>query len=529
VNLFLGMARYLVRAVRYLVPGKDEALRIVNDVFGPAAVLRAALTDLKERINPEFINNEQMPESSRGHVIARAKEGCGDNVSKNEIFELMLSHLTDEFVIEALFQKFSDEAIPGKACRVMRLLISAMPVERLVEEVVSKLRKEDADRSFVYRQMLPFFSERNVFSLVMGSLQNGALAQFSDELVPRMYAVMGGQRCLELIADELLNNGGGQGPCNAVLTEDDVTSSGLIEYIAGVLADEGVCDQDVSMILRLIRIFPDSVIYRLMSDDIKKKITGSEGSNEVQDGQIDGLQSYCSYWIKSSKTIEVAYSRIRPLLFDYTDIYASQEGEDILLKRLLKQDYNMHRGYYVDVGAYHPFKFSNTLHYYLRGWSGINIDPVPGMKEMFDEVRPRDINVEAGVSRDSVVLEYHEFKEPAFNTFSRENMEYAKTRSEYLRSIDVKTHRLDYLLGQHLDSSVNITFCNIDVEGMEMSVLDSNDWDKYRPKILLVENIVDLDNGGEVSGFLEQKGYLWVAQTKNTHFYVEQEYYMFVV
>jgi hypothetical protein len=63
---------------------------------------------------------------------------------------------------------------------------------------------------------------------------------------------------------------------------------------------------------------------------------------------------------------------------DYQGITFSQEGEDILIPFFLK---NEERGIYVDVGAHHPFRFSNTALLYSQGWHGINIDPLPGVKE----------------------------------------------------------------------------------------------------------------------------------------------------
>ena len=53
----------------------------------------------------------------------------------------------------------------------------------------------------------------------------------------------------------------------------------------------------------------------------------------------------------------------------------SQEGEDLVLARIFEGKKN---GFYVDIGAHHPTRFSNTHYFYRRGWSGINIDAMPG-------------------------------------------------------------------------------------------------------------------------------------------------------
>ena len=70
-----------------------------------------------------------------------------------------------------------------------------------------------------------------------------------------------------------------------------------------------------------------------------------------------------------------------------------QHGEDLVLWGLLGADAAA-PGFYVDVGAHDPAKYSNTKLFYDAGWRGLNVDPRPGMKAAFDAARPRDVNVE---------------------------------------------------------------------------------------------------------------------------------------
>src|ERR1041385_1053171 len=90
----------------------------------------------------------------------------------------------------------------------------------------------------------------------------------------------------------------------------------------------------------------------------------------------------------------------------------SQEGEDMILKRIFDEKKN---GFYVDVGAYHPKRFSNTYYFYKKGWRGINIDAMPGSRKAFRRQRPRDINVESPISDKHETLTYYAFDEPAIN------------------------------------------------------------------------------------------------------------------
>jgi len=67
----------------------------------------------------------------------------------------------------------------------------------------------------------------------------------------------------------------------------------------------------------------------------------------------------------------------------------SQGAEDIILASIFG---NREKGFWVDVGAHHPQRFSNTYLFSLKGWTGINIDALPGSMAIFKKMRPNDIN-----------------------------------------------------------------------------------------------------------------------------------------
>src|ERR1700756_330529 len=125
-------------------------------------------------------------------------------------------------------------------------------------------------------------------------------------------------------------------------------------------------------------------------------------------------------WAKSllPETALRSFRQFRGRFFPvYARVSYSQEGEDMVLDRFLE---HRHSGFYVDVGAHHPKRFSNTLRLYRRGWRGLNIDANPDSIRLFRRARPKDINVEAGVSSNRQLLTYFAFNEPALNTFDRD-------------------------------------------------------------------------------------------------------------
>ena len=213
----------------------------------------------------------------------------------------------------------------------------------------------------------------------------------------------------------------------------------------------------------------------------------------------------------------------RDVLPSDVDIYSSQEGEDILIKRLLKWHYNS-VGFYIDVGAHHPVRFSNTFHYYLKGWSGINIEPCPSSLDLFNETRPRDVNLSVGISDQTGELEYFEFKETAFNSFDPNSVEYAKTRTELLKSTNIAVQTLESVLDEHLPDQQTISFLTVDVEGLELKALKSSNWSKYRPHIVCVEALTT-SQLELIDQYMTSVAYTRVASTKNSYLYCEDEFW----
>jgi len=208
------------------------------------------------------------------------------------------------------------------------------------------------------------------------------------------------------------------------------------------------------------------------------------------------------------------------LLTGYVTKSYSQEGEDLILKRLFEGITN---GFFVDIGAHHPQRFSNTYLFYKLGWTGINIDAMPGSMVPFNKKRPKDINLEIPVSDRSSSLTYYAFSEPAFNGFSAElSEERIASGEKLLFKKDIQTERLDVILKKNLPSGKKIDFMSVDVEGLDLQVLRSNDWQLYRPTVLVVEifgtTIQDVLNS-EVNEYLENLGYLLTAKTANSCIY----------
>jgi len=192
----------------------------------------------------------------------------------------------------------------------------------------------------------------------------------------------------------------------------------------------------------------------------------------------------------------------------------SQEGEDMVLNKLLEGEKN---GFYIDIGAHHPKRFSNTYFFYKKGWSGINIDAKPGSMRFFNKDRPRDTNIEVGVSSKEETINFYIFNEPALNTFD-ENLANSRTNDKYyiIETISVKCMTLNDILIQYLPANIKISFLTIDIEGYDLKVLATNDWNKYRPEYLIVESYelyVDKVIENNIYKYLIDKNYKLISKS----------------
>jgi FkbM family methyltransferase len=203
----------------------------------------------------------------------------------------------------------------------------------------------------------------------------------------------------------------------------------------------------------------------------------------------------------------------------------SQEGEDLILARYYE---GRTAGFFIDVGAHHPFRFSNTYLLYRLGWRGINIDAMPGSMERFRRARPDDINVESAVGTAQGSATLFLFNEPALNTFDADLAEKRNIppwRIVGTAAMPIRT--LAELLSKHVPPATNIDFLTVDVEGRDLDVLRSNDWQRFRPGLVLAETLGSafqrIAHDDPVVSFLTSMGYELAAKTFNTSFFLDAD------
>jgi FkbM family methyltransferase len=197
----------------------------------------------------------------------------------------------------------------------------------------------------------------------------------------------------------------------------------------------------------------------------------------------------------------------------------SQIGEDSILYYLFSVR-NVYNPTYLDIGTNDPVKGNNTYFFYHRGASGVCIEPDPVIYKRLKKKRPRDICLNFGIGLNEVSeAPFYVFPEKytGWNTFSATEAELRKAAGhEYEKIIQIPLKNVNNIIQDTLGKAPD--FISIDVEGLDLEILESLDFDKYAPNVLIVETIrfgdtAQANKQQNIIDFVCSKGYLIYADT----------------
>ena len=221
--------------------------------------------------------------------------------------------------------------------------------------------------------------------------------------------------------------------------------------------------------------------------------------------------------MRKSKFLQLSYKfKILKKFYLFYNLYirnrkylhnGSQFGEDKFLYNLFEKNYV---GKYLDVGCFHPTKHNNTSLFYKNGWQGINIDLNPLTIDLFNFMRPNDININTAVSsEESEKTLFFLSENNTQNTLSENQLLFLKKhhnlRDDEIIKKKIQTRRLDDILEEN--NFHNIDFMNLDVEGHELEVLKTINFKKTKLKYVCIEminhNDLSIKNSDQILDLLE--------------------------
>ena len=143
-------------------------------------------------------------------------------------------------------------------------------------------------------------------------------------------------------------------------------------------------------------------------------------------------------------------------------------------------------GFYLDVGCYHPIHRNNTYLLHKNGWSGINIDIHQFSIDLFNYLRPDDVNLNCAISNKNEVTEMFYQKELSqISTIEKQQAKIAFQGN--IKKSKIQSLTLDALLEKINFNDKKLDLLDIDVEGADLKVLKGFNIEKFKPELICVE------------------------------------------
>ena len=199
--------------------------------------------------------------------------------------------------------------------------------------------------------------------------------------------------------------------------------------------------------------------------------------------------------------------------------YYSQHGEDVLLSEIFKDRKD---GFFVEVGCIDGRRFSNTLTFEERGWTGICIEAHTGYIELLKKNRPNSIicHCAAGEEDEDEVVFYANARGSLSTLDQSKESHFREKFGEYFTGFEeyhVKKRRLDSLFREH--NVTEIDFISLDVEGYEVEVLKGLSFKRYKPTVFVIESDGP-EHENQLDELLIPNGYIKSVRIAQNIFYL---------
>lgn len=202
------------------------------------------------------------------------------------------------------------------------------------------------------------------------------------------------------------------------------------------------------------------------------------------------------------------------------NLFYSQLGEDLIVRHIFSQ-LGIFNPVYIDIGAHHPSFLNNTFLFYRNGASGLNIEPDPFLFKEIAKKRPRDINMNVGVSFNGQEekKDFYIMSARSLNTFSKVEAErvqafgsYSITEVTKVPTVNINNVFKDYFKNGRID------FLTVDVEGLDFEIIKTIDFDLIKPKVICIETLSYAEDKSEQKNqtlidYITAKNYFVYADT----------------
>ncbi|MDE6539047.1 MAG: FkbM family methyltransferase, partial [Ruminococcus sp.] len=257
-------------------------------------------------------------------------------------------------------------------------------------------------------------------------------------------------------------------------------------------------------------------------NELERKINDMNGQISKMNNYISQTDKYISEMENSMKEMHNSLENI--------NMTFSQSGEDSIIKYIFNT-LGRKIGTYLDLGANHALHLSNTYNFYASGARGVLLEANPELAMELVEKRPEDIVInkclaeKSGETLDFYILNGDGLSTSDYNAvqnFIKENPSLKITKKITINSITINEIIEEYFPEKAPD------IMNIDIEGMELSILKMTDFEKFRPLIIICE-MIEYKNGltigqknNEILEFMQKNDYVEFAFTGINSIFIDK-------
>ena len=183
---------------------------------------------------------------------------------------------------------------------------------------------------------------------------------------------------------------------------------------------------------------------------------------------------------------------------------------------------------YLDIGAHHPTKLSNTYFFYKKGARGVCVEPDPELHRRIRAKRKKDICLNVGVGNQNSEADFYIMSASSLNTFSKVEAERYQLGGKYsvVEKIMVPIIDVNELIEEYFDGYPN--FVSLDVEGLDYEILNTFDFQRFRPEVFCIETLTfTVDNSerkiSEIIDLMKKNNYIVYGDTYINTIFVDSD------
>jgi FkbM family methyltransferase len=207
----------------------------------------------------------------------------------------------------------------------------------------------------------------------------------------------------------------------------------------------------------------------------------------------------------------------------------SQCGEDLIIDFIFTT-LKIESPTYLDLGAHHPYYLSNTAFFYLKNSFGVSVEPDPDLFKLIKNERPNEISLNVGVGIEgSEFADFYIMNIPTLNTFSKSEAErYASYPGKSIKEVIMLPILTVNQIIQSNFKGKAPNFVSLDVEGMDFEIVNSYEFDKYRPEVFCIETLTYTEDNTErklnnIIEYMLNKDYFLYADTYINSIFVDKK------